>query len=45
MHVLDWKDGYFELSSGIAAQVKPELDRTITHLLLDHARMRDEATR
>ncbi len=45
MSVLDWKDGYFELSSGAAASVKPELDRTITHLLLDHAQLRDEAQR
>jgi DNA-binding response OmpR family regulator len=44
MSVLDWKDGYFELSSGMA-QVKPELDRSITHLLLDHAQRRDEAGR
>jgi DNA-binding response OmpR family regulator len=44
MSVLDWKDGYFELSSG-AVQVQPELDRSITHLLLDHAQRRDEAQR
>jgi DNA-binding response OmpR family regulator len=42
MHVLDWKDGYFELSSGALDDVKPEIDRTITHLLLEHARIRDE---
>jgi len=45
MAVLDWKEGYFELSSGAPAQVTPDLDRTITHLLLDHARIRDEAQR
>jgi hypothetical protein len=44
MSVLDWKDGYFELSSGSAAQVKPELETTITHLLLEHARRSDEAS-
>jgi DNA-binding response OmpR family regulator len=45
MHVLDWRDGYFELSSGNSGPIKPEIDRTITHILLDHARMRDEAMR
>ena len=45
MSVLDWKEGYFELSSGTPAHVKPELDRTITHLLLDYARIHDEAQR
>jgi DNA-binding response OmpR family regulator len=44
MAVLDWKDGYFELTSA-PTQVTPDLDRTITHLLLDHARIRDEAQR
>ncbi|HEU0030759.1 MAG TPA: response regulator [Kofleriaceae bacterium] len=45
MSVLDWKDGYFELSSGNPVQVTPDIDRSITHLLLDHARSRDEALR
>jgi DNA-binding response OmpR family regulator len=43
MNVLDWQAGYFELSAGTAAVAKPELDASVTHLLLDHARMRDEA--
>jgi hypothetical protein len=33
------------MSSGSPDAVKPELDRTITHLLLEHARIRDEASR
>jgi len=45
MSILDWKDGYFEVLSGGPAQIKPELDSSITHLLLDHARLRDEETR
>lgn len=45
MTVLDWKDGYFELSAGTPAQTQPELDTTVTHLLLEHARLRDEAHR
>ncbi len=44
MSVLDWKDGYFELSSGSPAQVKPELETTITHLLMEHARRSDETS-
>ena len=45
MSVLDWKDGYFEVLSGSPGQVKPEMESSITHLLLDHARLRDEAQR
>lgn len=45
MAVLDWKDGYFELSSGAGDEIVPELDTTITHLLLEHARLRDEQGR
>lgn len=44
MNVLDWQAGYFELSSGTAAVAKPDLDSSVTHLLLEHARLRDEAT-
>ena len=44
MRVLDWTDGYFELSVG-AAEGPRELDSTVTHLLLEHARIRDEAAR
>lgn len=44
MDVLDWADGYFELSSG-APQGDPELDQSVTHLLLEHARQRDESRR
>ena len=42
MHVLDWKDGFFELSAG-APGGKIELEGTVTHLLLEHARLRDES--
>lgn len=45
MNVLDWQVGYFELSAGAAAIAKPDLETSITHLLLEHARLRDEAIR
>lgn len=45
MSVLDWNDGYFELSSGTPVQVAPELETSVTHLLLEHARLRDEGQR
>lgn len=44
MSVLDWSDGYFELSSGAPVD-SAEIDESVTHLLLEHARRRDEATR
>ncbi len=44
MSVLDWSDGYFELSSGAPVDAA-EIDESVTHLLLEHARRRDEATR
>ena len=43
MHVLDWKQGYFELAGGTPTLGKPELTTSVTHLLLEHARLRDEA--
>jgi len=43
MSVLDWQAGYFELVAGSPAVAPPELDTTVTHLLLEHARLRDEA--
>jgi DNA-binding response OmpR family regulator len=43
MNVLDWQAGFFELSSGTPAVATPELDTTVTQLLLEHARVRDEA--
>jgi DNA-binding response OmpR family regulator len=43
MRVLDWKQGYFELAGGTPALGKPELTTSITHILLEHARTRDEA--
>jgi DNA-binding response OmpR family regulator len=44
MSVLDWSDGYFELSSGAPVD-SAEIDESVTHLLLEHARRRDEAAR
>lgn len=45
MDVLDWQAGYFELSAGAASPVTADLEGSITHLLLEHARLRDEAAR
>jgi DNA-binding response OmpR family regulator len=45
MAVLDWKEGYFELTSGVLLSGPAELDTTVTHLLLEHARRSDEAAR
>jgi hypothetical protein len=46
MNVLDWQAGYFELSAG-TPRAASDLDTSIavTHLLLEHARRRDEAAR
>ncbi|MEO7095121.1 MAG: response regulator, partial [Polyangiales bacterium] len=46
MDVLDWQAGYFELSAGAAPiAATGDLEGTVTHLLLEHARLRDEAMR
>jgi len=45
LRVLDWREGFFELTSGAPAPGEPELEASITHLLLEHARLSDEATR
>jgi len=45
MVVLDWKDGFFELSSGVPSAEGSDLATTVTHLLLEHARRADEAAR
>ena len=45
MSVLDWKDGFFELAAGAPVHGTPELTSTVTHLLLEHARVRDEGQR
>jgi DNA-binding response OmpR family regulator len=42
MRVLDWPDGYFELSSGAPAADTDEVSTGVTHLLLEHARLSDE---
>jgi DNA-binding response OmpR family regulator len=44
MRVLDWTEGHFELSVG-GAEGPRELDDSVTQLLLEHARMRDESAR
>jgi DNA-binding response OmpR family regulator len=45
MNVLDWQVGYFELSTGTPAAAAAELTGSVTHLLLEHARLRDEGLR
>ncbi|MDQ3339422.1 MAG: response regulator [Myxococcota bacterium] len=45
MAVLDWKEGYFELASGVQLDGVPDLETTVTHLLMEHARRTDEAAR
>ena len=45
MAVLDWKEGYFELAAGTPQQAQSELESSVTHLLLEHAQLRDEAHR
>jgi DNA-binding response OmpR family regulator len=45
MTVLDWKEGYFQLASGVQVDGTAELETTVTHLLLEHARRADEASR
>ena len=45
MAVLDWKEGYFELASGVQLDGVPDLESTVTHLLMEHARRTDEAAR
>ncbi len=42
---LDWIDGHFELSSGMPLATNAELGGTVTHLLMEHARTRDEESR
>jgi DNA-binding response OmpR family regulator len=43
LEVLDWRHGYFELSAGTPTVGKIEVEDSVTHLLLEHARLRDEA--
>lgn len=45
MSVLDWKEGYFELSSTPTAAPVHDIDVSVTHVLLEHARLADEANR
>jgi hypothetical protein len=43
LKVLDWRHGYFELTAGVPTSGKIEVEDSVTHLLLEHARLRDEA--
>jgi len=45
MTVLDWRHGYFELSTGAPAPGNIEIDATVTAILLEHARQHDEGVR
>jgi DNA-binding response OmpR family regulator len=45
MKVLDWKHGFFELSAGNPAPGAIEFESSVTHILLEHARLVDEAER
>jgi DNA-binding response OmpR family regulator len=45
MKVLDWKHGFFELSAGSPAPGTIEMESSVTHILLEHARLADEAER
>jgi DNA-binding response OmpR family regulator len=42
LKVLDWRHGYFELTAGVTQGGAIEMEDSVTHLLLEHARMRDE---
>jgi CheY-like chemotaxis protein len=45
LKVLDWRHGYFELTAGVPGSSAPaEVEDSVTHLLLEHARLHDEAT-
>ena len=44
MRVLDWTDGFFELAAGVT-DGEVEVVESITHLLLEHARVSDERAR
>ena len=44
LRVLDWRHGFFELTAGSPSSGSIELDDSVTHLLLEHARLRDEST-
>lgn len=45
MNVLDWQAGFFELTAGTPSVAAPEAIGSVTHLLLEHARQRDEQLR
>jgi DNA-binding response OmpR family regulator len=45
LEVLDWRDGFFELTTGKPDVTTPELDTSVGALLLEHAQLRDEAAR
>ncbi len=45
MKVLDWKHGFFELSAGTPGSGAIEMESSVTHILLEHARLADESVR
>jgi DNA-binding response OmpR family regulator len=45
LRVLDWRNGFFELTAGTPAAGKVEFQGSVTHLLLEHARRSDEASK
>jgi DNA-binding response OmpR family regulator len=45
MDVLDWQDGFFELSAGAPEPAPTDIDASVTHMLIEHARRRDERAR
>jgi DNA-binding response OmpR family regulator len=45
LSVLDWRHGFFELTAAEPDATTPELDASVSQLLLEHAQLRDEAAR
>lgn len=45
MRVLSWSSGHFELAAAGPEDGPRDLDHSVTHLLLEHARVTDEAER
>ena len=45
LRVLDWRHGFFELTAGQPTAGMVEFQGSVTHLLLEHARRSDEATK
>jgi DNA-binding response OmpR family regulator len=45
LDVLDWRNGFFELTTGTPEAGTPEIDTSVGQLLLEHAQLRDESAR